>query len=292
MQADITPRTRGHRGRRLTVHCVAILVTAMYLIPMLYVVMVALTPTGQPTTGIPFPLAFGNFGDALAAANFAQFFLNSTLVTLTSVISQVALSCMAGYALAKLPLRNARNIMVLLIGLLVLPPEIVMVPLFVLVTHVPLLAGNNIFGSGGQGMLDSYLALMIPHLASALAIFLMRQFYLDLPTELGQAARMDGASEWAIFLRVYTPLTLPAVAVVTVLAFQGAWNDFLWPLIIVRSNEMQTLQLGLTVFYQQNSTQWNLLMGIVLLMSSPIVAIFLFSQRFFTEGVSAGAVKQ
>lgn len=199
---------------------------------------------------------------------------------------------MAGYALARLPLKGARNVMALLIGLLVVPPEFVMVPLFVMVTHVPFLAGNDKFGSGGQGMLDSYFTLMVPHLASALSIFLIRQFYRELPGELGQAARMDGAGEWTIFLRVYTPLTLPAVAVVAVLAFQSAWNDFLWPLITVRSNEMQTLQLGLTVFYQQNSTQWSLLMGVILLMSLPVLALFLFPQRYFRDGVSAGAVKQ
>ncbi|OIV39529.1 ABC transporter permease [Mangrovactinospora gilvigrisea] len=280
------------RGAAAGRHAIALLLTALYLVPMLYIVLVSLTPDGQSTTVLPSHLAFGNFRTALAAADFGRFFLNSAFVTVVASASQVVLSCMAGYALARLPLKSARTVMALLIGLLVVPPEIVMVPLFVMVTHVPFLAGNNQFGSGGEGMLDSYATLMLPHLGSALAIFLMRQFYRDLPGELGQAARVDGASEVMIFARIYTPLTLPAVAVVTVLAFQSAWNDFLWPLITVRSNQMQTLQLGLTVFYQQNSTQWNLLMGVVLLMSLPVLAIFLFSQRYFRDGISAGAVKQ
>lgn len=272
-------------------HVLALMLTALYLVPFLYMVMVSLTPTGEPTTKLPSRLDFGNYGTALAAEQFDLFFWNSLVVTVISAISQIVLSCMAGYALAKLPVRGANTILILLIGLLVLPPEIVMVPLFVLVNRIPGAGGNDWWGAGGVGLLDTYTALVVPHLASALAIFLMRQFYRDLPDEIGQAARVDGASEWRIFAQVYTPLTLPAVAVVTVLAFQSAWNDFLWPLIQVRSNDMRTLQLGLTVFFQENSTQWNLLMAVVILMSIPVIAIFLFGQRYFTDGISAGAVK-
>ncbi len=278
-------------GSSALAHTLMLVMAAVYLVPILYVVMVSLTPTGGSTTQPPSRLAFGNYAEALAASDFTLFFMNSVIVTIVTGLSQIVLSCMAGYALARLPLKGAGWIMMGLVVLLVLPPEIVMVPLFVLVTHAPFLAGNDMYGVGGQGMLDSYMALMLPHLASALSIFLMRQFYKDLPDEIGQAARVDGASEWRIFSRVYTPLTLPAVAVVTVLAFQSAWNDFLWPLIIVRSNMMRTLQLGLTVFFQENSTQWNLLMAAVFMMSLPIVVIFLFGQRFFTDGISAGAVK-
>ncbi|MDA8437509.1 MAG: carbohydrate ABC transporter permease [Propionibacterium sp.] len=281
----------GSRGSFVALHAVGLVVTALYLLPMLYILTVALTPRGESTTTLPTRLDFGNFAAALQSADFLRFFGNSLLVTLVATLSQVVLSCMAGYALAKAPLRGRGWILMLLIGLLVLPPEIIMVPLFVILTHLPLVNGNNILGSGGQGLLNNYLSLMMPHLAAALSIFLMRQFYVDLPDELGQAARVDGASEWRIFSQVYTPLTLPAVTVVAVLAFQSAWNDFLWPLIMVRSSGMRTLQLGVTVFYQENSTQWNLLMCIVLLISLPVVLIFLFSQRFFTSGIAAGSVK-
>lgn len=272
-------------------HVAALVIVAAYLIPMLYVLTVSLTPTGESTTSIPSHLAVGNYAAAFKAANFGQLLVNSGLIAIVTTTAQVLLSCMAGYALAKLPIKGGGIILIGLIGLLIIPPEIIMVPLFVMITHVPLLAGNNILGQGGQGMLDSYAALLLPHLGSVLAIFLMRQFYRDLPDELGQAARVDGASEWRIFARIYTPLTLPAVAVVAILAFQGAWNDFLWPLIVTRSNQMRTLQLGLTVFYQENSTQWNLLMAAVLMMSIPVLAIFLFAQRLFTEGIAAGALK-
>lgn len=279
-------------ARRSSLQLLALVVTALYLVPMLYIIMVALTPTGESTAAVPSRLAWENFSLAITASDFPLFFANSLIVTVIATICQVILSCMAGYALAKMPVPGKNYILLGLIALLVIPPEVIMVPLFVVITHIPLIGGNDLAGQGGTGLLDSYTAMIIPHLASALGIFLMRQFYLDLPDELGQSARVDGAGEWRIFSRIYTPLALPAVSVVTVLAFQGTWNDFLWPLVTVKSNEMRTLQLGLAVFYQENSTQWNLLMAAVLLMTIPIIAIFLYAQRFFTDGISAGAVKQ
>ena len=286
-------RSRRRTTRSLLAHLAALVVTALYLIPMLNLLLVALTPTGEAATGaIPSRLAWGNFAEAMRASDSGLFFVNSLLVTLASTVSQVVLSCMAGYALAKMPVRGKNYILFGLIALLVVPPEVMMVPLFTLFTHVPFIGGNNWMGQGGAGMLDSYLIMIIPHAASALGIFLMRQFYVDLPEELGQSARVDGAGEMRVFAQIYTPLALPAVAVVTVLAFQSAWNDFLWPLVTVKSNDMRTLQLGLAVFYQENSTQWNLLMAAILIMTIPIIAIFLYGQRFFADGVAAGAVKQ
>ncbi|WP_249375430.1 MULTISPECIES: carbohydrate ABC transporter permease [unclassified Actinomyces] len=286
-------RSRCRTTRSLLLHLAALVVTALYLIPLLNLLLVALTPTGEPATGtVPSRFAWGNFAEAMQASDFGLFFANSVLVTLTSTVSQVVLSCMAGYALAKMPVRGKSRILFGLVALLVVPPEVMMVPLFTLFSHVPLAGGNDWLGQGGAGLLDTYLVMILPHAASALGIFLMRQFYIDLPDELGQSARVDGASELRIFTQIYTPLALPAVAVVTVLAFQSAWNDFLWPLVTVKSNDMRTLQLGLAVFYQENSTQWNLLMAAVLMMTIPIIAIFLYGQRFFTDGVAAGAVKQ
>lgn len=190
-----------------------------------------------------------------------------------------------------LPVRGRNFMLLLLVALLVVPPEVSLVPLFVMVSHVPLAGGNDILGNGGQGLLNTLPGVMVPHIVSALAIFLMRQFYVALPAELGDAARMDGASEFRIFFEVYTPLVKPAVAVVGVFAFQSAWNDFVWPLLVTYSTDMRTLQLGLTVFFQENSTQWNLLMAAVLVISLPIVILFALIQRYFQDGALSGALK-
>lgn len=285
-------KVRRRRPGRARLYAVALVVCAMYLVPMLYVVGVAF---GGDTASGGDLFADGlhpeNFLNALRSTDFALYFANSALVTVVSAACQVVLSCMAGYALARIKFRGRGLVLGGLIALLVVPPEVIMVPLFIIVTKFPLLGGNDIFGDGGAGLLNTYVGLMVPHLASALGVFLMRQFYIDLPDDLGQAARIDGAGEYRIFLQIYTPLAFPAVAVVAVLAFQGAWNDFLWPLIMTRSNDMQTLQLGLTVFFQQDSTQWNLLMAAVLIISIPVVVLFLFGQRYFQSGILAGADK-
>jgi multiple sugar transport system permease protein len=270
---------------------VALVLAALYLIPMLYIVLVSLTPTGEAIGQIPNRLDFGNYFEAFASSNFGLYLVNSVVVAVVSTAIQIILSCAAGYALAKLPLPGRNLMLMLLVALLVVPPEIVMVPLFVMAKSVPLVGGNDIFGQGGQGLIDSLAGLMVPHLVSALGIFLMRQFYKDLPDELGDAARVDGATERRIFALIYTPLVLPAVAVVGIFAFQSAWNDFLWPLVMTRSTDRQTLQLGLTVFFQENSTQWNLLMAVVLVISVPVLILFLSIQRFFRPDVMAGAVK-
>ncbi|MET4004905.1 MULTISPECIES: carbohydrate ABC transporter permease [Arthrobacter] len=285
-------KARRRKPGRARLYVIALVVCAMYLVPMLYVVGVSL---GGPTASGGALFSDGvhpeNFLNAFQSADFALYFANSTIVTVVSSACQVALSCMAGYALARINFRGRGLVMGGLIALLVVPPEVIMVPLFIILTKFPLLGGNDILGAGGGGLLNTYFGLMVPHLASALGVFLMRQFYIDLPDELGQAARLDGAGEFRIFWQVYTPLAFPAVAVVAVLAFQGAWNDFLWPLIMTRSNDMQTLQLGLTVFFQQDSTQWNLLMAAVLIISIPVVVLFLFGQRYFQSGIVAGSDK-
>lgn len=286
----LSPKSRKVTAKA-TLQAIALVLTALYVVPMGYIVLAALTPNGEEVGHWPSHLAFSNFVEAFASTDFVRFFANSAIIAVVATILQILLSCAAGYALAKLPVRGKNLMMLLLVALLVVPPEVVMVPLFVMVSHIPLVGGNDILGQGGEGLLDSIPGLILPHIVSALAIFLMRQFYQGLPAELGDAARVDGASEWRIFARVYTPLVKPAVAVVGVFAFQGAWNDFLWPLVLTHSNEMRTLQLGLTVFFQQNSTQWNLLMAAIIGISIPIILLFLYIQKYFKNGVMAGALK-
>lgn len=288
----MTGRRNPHKtARRTTLHAVAVLVAALYVVPIAFILLVSLTPKGVEPGTFPTSFAPGNFVAAFRSTDFLLFFLNSTIVAAVATAIQTALACSAGYALALLPIRGRSFMLLGLVALLVVPPEVVLVPLFIMVSHFPLVGGNDLLGQGGSGLLNSLPGLMVPHLLSALGIFLMRQFYVSLPAELGDAARVDGAGEAAVFARIYTPLVKPAIAVVAVFAFQGAWNDFLWPLLTTRTNDVRTVQLGLTVFYQENSTQWNLLMAAALGLSIPILILFLLIQRFFRSGVLSGALK-
>lgn len=287
-----------HHGRRITarvlVQACALCVAAIYVLPLLFVITTAVTPLGHtagsllPTHGV----RLANFRDGLHATSFGTMFVNSALVTVGSTVIQVFLACLAGYALARIAFRGRELFFLLLIAILVIPPEVTLVPLFVMTLHIPLSGGNNILGQGGIGLLNTIPGLMIPHIVSALSIFLMRQFYIAMPEELADAARIDGAGEWTVLWRIFTPMAWPAVITIAIFAFQGAWNDFLWPLVITKSNNMQTVQLGLTVFFQQNATQWPLLMSCVILISIPVIVLFLLGQRTFQEGVATGAVKE
>ncbi|GAA2759488.1 carbohydrate ABC transporter permease [Actinopolymorpha rutila] len=281
------------RVRQSLLQAAALCVAAAYVLPLLFVVTTALAPSGQ-ALGTITPSGFkpANFSDALHSAAFGTMFVNSAIVTLGSTAVQVVLACMAGYALARIAFRGREGFFLLLIAVLVIPPEVTLVPLFVLVKHLPLEGGNDILGQGGIGLLNTLPGLMFPHLVSALSIFLMRQFYIGMPEELADAARIDGATEWTVLWRIFTPLAWPAVVTVAIFAFQGAWNDFLWPLVMTKSPDVQTVQLGLTVFFQENTTQWSLLMAAVILISVPVVVMFLLGQRTFQEGVATGAVKE
>ncbi|MGW5366242.1 carbohydrate ABC transporter permease [Actinopolymorpha pittospori] len=286
-------RTASRRARQSLLQAGALCVAAVYVLPLLFVLTTALASSGQALGSIT-PSGFrpANFMDALHSAAFGRMFLNSAIVTLGSTAIQVVLACMAGYALARISFRGREGFFLLLIAVLVVPPEVTLVPLFVLAQHAPLASGNDLFGQGGIGLLNTLPGLMFPHIASALSIFLMRQFYIGMPEELADAARIDGATEWTVLWRIFTPLAWPAVVTVAIFAFQSVWNDFLWPLVMTKSNDVQTVQLGLTVFFQQNTTQWSLLMASVIVISIPVVVLFLLGQRTFQDGVAAGAVKE
>lgn len=281
--------------KKSTLYALALFLAALYFVPILFVVGMALRPLmevfSEPGRILPDSFRWQNFPDALKAAAFGTYFLNSTIVAVAGTFLQVTLSCMAGYALARIPFRGRDPIFYFIVILLVIPPQITMLPLFIMAKNTPFFGGNDHFGQGGIGLLDSYPGLLLPHLVSPLGIFLLRQFFLAIPEDLADAVRIDGGSEWTILWKIFVPLSIPAVTTVALFSFQSTWNDFLWPLIVTRRDEMKTLQLGLTVFYQENSAQLPFLMAAVLMASVPIVVIFLFAQRRFVQGVAAGALK-
>ena len=280
---------------RLVLQILAVLLAALYVIPALFVITMSLRPVSDvfahPGQILPDSWRWQNYIDAVQSASFGLYFVNSTIVAVISTAAQVILACLAGYALARIPFKGRDALFLLVIATLIVPHEVTLVPLFIMLKNVPLAGGNNLFSQGGIGWLNSYPGLITPHLVSPLSIFLMRQFFLSLPEELADAVRIDGGSDWTILWRIFTPLAKPAVATVAIFAFQDTWNDFLWPLVITKTDQMKTLQLGLTIFYQENSTQWPLLMAGIIMVSLPIIVLFLFGQRTFTAGISAGALK-
>jgi multiple sugar transport system permease protein len=241
---------------------------------------------------LPSELRWRNFVEAMQTAPFLRYFRNSLLIAIGETAFTLAVCTTAGYALAKLPLRGGKALLNYFIVLLMVPFQIILVPLFLIVKSIPLFGGNNILGQGGIGWLNSWWGLIIPLGAAPLFTFLARQFYVSLPDQLAQAARVDGLGEFGIFWRIMTPLIKPALITIAVFQIEAAWNGFLWPLMITTSDEMRPLQLGLAIFSQNPAEiQWPYLMAGTALATLPMIVLFVFAQKRFVEGMANVGIK-
>ena len=248
---------------------------------------------------LPGELRWHNFVEAMQTAPFLRYFRNSLFIAVGETAFTLAVCTTAGYALAKLPLRGSKlplrgskSLLNYFILLLLVPFQIILVPLFLIVKSIPLFGGNNILGQGGIGWLNSWWGLIIPLGAAPLFTFLARQFFVSLPDELAQAARVDGLSEFGIFLRIMTPLIKPALITIAVFQIEAAWNGFLWPLMITTSDSMRPLQLGLAIFSQNPAEiQWPYLMAGTALATLPMIVLFVFAQKRFVEGMANVGIK-
>lgn len=216
---------------------------------------------------------------AFQIAPIGRFFLNSTLMTVLDVVFTVFFSALAGYGFAKFSFPGRRFLFYFVISTMMIPFQILVIPLYVQVHKF--------------GWADSYWGLIVPGLLNAFGVFMMRQFALSIPDELIDAARMDGANEFTIFLRIVFPLLTPAIASLSIIIFIWAWNNFLWPLVIIQSEEYTVLSVGLTAFSQpyQRQPMWAAAMAVSTLATLPAAALFIFFQRYFIQGMTAAAVK-
>jgi multiple sugar transport system permease protein len=297
----MTTATTPHRrvltlGRRRTVpgRIVLLVVTLVVLIPFAWMISISFTPDAQAFASaslIPKHATLQNYVDAIVDANLGRALLNSLVVTLVPVITNSIVAVMAGYGFALLPFKGSTVAFYIILSTAAIPQAVTLVPLFLIARGTPLAGGNDILGYGGTGLLDSLPGLMLPHLVGTLNIFLARQYFLTANTQLAEAARVDGAGEWQIFRRIYLPLARPIVAVVAIFTFTGAWDDFLWPLVITQSPQVQTVQLALTQFATSGEVRYGTMMAGAVIATVPVLIVFLFNQRHFISGLSDGAVK-
>jgi multiple sugar transport system permease protein len=203
--------------------------------------------------------------------------LNSLIVSVISVISHLVLCSMAGYGFARLRFHGRQVSFFLLLGTIMIPVQLLLVPTYVMFAKL--------------GLIDTLAAAFVPWLASAFGIFLMRQFFLSLPSELEDAARIDGCSAFGVFWRIVLPLAKPALATLTVFTLLGAWNDLVWPLIAISNEHNYTIQLGLANFQGTRRTQWSLLMSGNVMATMPLVLVFLVAQRQFIATMTFSGLK-
>ncbi len=230
-----------------------------------------------PPVWIPEVLHWENFAEVFQAFPFVRYALNTTFVALTVTFFHTLTCAMAAYAFAKLSFPGRDKLFLIYLGTMMVPGLVTLIPSYILMTERFL------------GLIDTYWALILPaSLGGAFNTFLLRQFMLGLAPELEDAARMDGASPFGIFWRIVLPLSRPALAVVAVFTFMGAWNDFIWPLLMIHSPDKQTLTLGLASMQGRWSTRWPELMAGTLMSVVPVILLLIFFQRYFEEGLTFG----
>jgi multiple sugar transport system permease protein len=280
---------------RATSHVVLLFGAVLMLLPFAWMVSTSLKPQYElftvPPTWIPSEFRWDTYARAMSAGNFGRYALNSLFLALANTLTNVSLAALAGYAFGRLRFPGSKLLFVLVLATLMVPYQVTIIPLFVIVRHIPLFGGNDILGQGGIGWINSYWGLIVPGAVGAFGIFMLRQFFQTLPKELEDAARIDGAGEWRIFWQIMLPLAMPAIATLAIFSFQTGWNAFFWPLLITTTDEMRTIQLALTVFVQQYSTQWDQLMAATVVATAPVILAFAFGQRLLVRGIAFTGLK-
>ena len=283
------------KPRRMLSHLVLTLGALAMLLPFVWMLSTSVKPADQlftvPPTWLPHPIQWDNYIKAMGAGNFGRYAMNSLLLGVTNVVTNVLLSALAGYAFARLRFPGRNVLFLLVLATLMVPYQVTIIPLFVIVRHIPLFGGNDLLGQGGIGWINSYWGLIVPGAVGAFGIFMLRQFFQTLPEELEDAARIDGADEFRIFWQIMLPLAMPAVATLSIFSFQAGWNAFLWPLLITTTDDMRTIQLGLTVFVQQYSTQWDQLMAATVVATLPVIIVFALGQRLLVRSIAFTGIK-
>ena len=224
-----------------------------------------------------FSVQWDNYLDPLRKYNFLLYFKNSIFVTVIATIITLIINSMAAYALSIYEFRGKNIALVFVIGTLLIPLTIILVPVFYVIANF--------------GMINSLWGVILPGAATPTGVFLLRQYMLTLPRELIEAARMDHASEWAIYWRIVLPLSIPAIAVLAIFSIMWRWNYFLWPLIVLSKSEVYTLQIALNAFHGELTSQWNYVLAMTMVTLLPIALIFTYLQKFITTGIASTGMK-
>ena len=227
---------------------------------------------------------WGNYSEAWAAAPFGHFFVNSALVTLVVLASNLLVCSLAGYAFARVRFLGRGALFITLMATLMVPFQVTMIPVFLIVKWF----GDNVWEGLG---IDHIGALMLPNLATAFGIFFLRQFFLTVPVELEEAARVDGTSRIGVLFKIILPLSLPALSTLAALTVLTSWNDFLWPLIVITTEDQMTIPLGLSYFQGAHRVKWPLLMAANVMSLLPMLLVFVGAQRYFVQSVASTGLK-
>lgn len=267
--------------KKALVYLILIIGVVIVGFPFFWMVMSSLKPLDEvilfPPTIFPTKWLFSNYVEAWRSAPFARYFLNTTLVASLVTVSVLVTSSLAAYAFALMDFKGRSFIFALFLATMMVPYEVSLIPNFVLIRKL--------------GWYNTYAALIVPWSCNAFSVFLLRQFFMNIPKDLFDAAKIDGCGNFEMLWRVAIPLSTPAILTVSLFSFLGSWNALLWPLVVTSSEEMRVLQVGLAVFMREEGTQYHLLMAAATLTIVPIVILYFFFQRRFIEGIVLSGIK-
>jgi ABC-type glycerol-3-phosphate transport system permease component len=268
--------------RRLVLHLIVIGGAVIFLFPLFWMVSTSLKPADQvmvwPPSLFPVPPKFANYVDGWNSATFSLYYRNTILITGTSILGTVLSSSLVAYGFARLRFVGRDVLFLLLLATMMLPGQVTMIPIYILFARL--------------GWINTFLPLIVPSFfGSAFNVFLLRQFFLGIPRELDDAARIDGCSQLGIYWRIILPLSTAALAVVAIFAFTYNWNDFLMPLLYLESGYLQTITLGLASMQAQASFQFPSLMAMTTVALIPQIVIFFLAQRQFIQGIVMTGIK-
>lgn len=269
--------------QRLILYLLLLLIGILLLAPFAWLLSTALKSESAdlfayPPQWIPRPVVWSNFVKAWNILPFARYIFNTFFIAITTVLLNLFFCSLTGFALARMRFPGRQTILYAVLATAMIPFQVLLIPLFIVTLKL--------------GLVDSYAGVILPVAVNAFGIFLLRQAFSTIPSELEDAARIDGCGDFAIYARIMMPLIKPALATQAAFVFVAQWNDFLWPLVVLKSRELYTLQLGLASLQGVFGVNWRYISAASVIALVPTVLFFLFTQRFFVQGISAGAVKE
>jgi multiple sugar transport system permease protein len=278
----LTRKQIKHALRSLLIHSALIPAALLFLLPFLWMISTSLKSKPQlyvyPPILVPIPPLWANYPTAVTYIDFFLYLRNTLTVAVAATIGELLSCSLVAYSLARIPWRGRNFLFIVTIATLMLPFQVTLVPLFIVFKNL--------------GWVGDFRPLIVPHFfGSALYIFLLRQFFMTIPMELSEAARIDGASELRIYSSVILPLAKPALATVAIFEFIARWRDYLGPLIYLSNQNLYTLSLGIYQYRSQYSSEWGLLMAASVLITLPIVLLFFFLQKTFVQGIALTGIK-
>ncbi|RAP74063.1 carbohydrate ABC transporter permease [Paenibacillus montanisoli] len=267
---------------RIMVYSLLIAGSVLFILPLLWMLSTSLKGDvglfDLPPKWVPEPFQWDNYVKAVQSFPFLRYTYNTLFLTFVSMFGTVLSSSLVAYAFAKLRWPGRNVWFVILLATMMLPPQVTMIPVFVLFKKL--------------NWIDTYLPLTVPYFfGGAFYIFLLRQFFMTIPKELSEAAKIDGCKEIMIYAKIFLPLSKPALATLAIFTFMGTWNDFLGPLIYLNDPDKFTLALGLRSFQMQYGTRWNVMMAASIIVMLPTIVLFLSCQKYFIEGITLTGIK-